>query len=122
MKFNWKTEKGNQVEIEMKKVKIDKTADGYKYGEEEIMDIESFIANGQKYNASIIKESMHHDYKDVVEFFINNKKMTVIIPEEVSEQIWGEERRTRKEIIEKNEKISKEYEDHVNKMNQIMNQ
>jgi vacuolar-type H+-ATPase subunit F/Vma7 len=120
MRFNWKTEKGNKIELVVETAKRPLTSDGIEYGKEEYKKIERFIANGKEFDATFITESMHHNYKDLVSFFVNGKEMLVIIPDEVSEVIWGEERRAHSEAFDRSLKIDQEYEEHYNKVLKTM--
>ncbi|NLK38266.1 MAG: hypothetical protein GX299_09330 [Epulopiscium sp.] len=115
MKFNWKTEKGNQVELIVKETILDKTADGTKYGEEIFKAVGSFKANGKEYNAQFMTDKG----RDVIVFYLNNKEMTVIIPQEIVSKIWPE-RKAQAEAFDKSLKMDQEYEAHYNKVLKTM--
>jgi len=120
--YEWKTQKGNQIELTVVEGKMELTADGQEYGEETYKEIKKFVMAGTEYEADFNTESMNHGYKDLVEFFMNDKKMIVIIPDDISEAIWGAERKVAREISEKNDKVYAEYKKDYDKVINVLNQ
>lgn len=116
--MKWMTEKGNEIELIVGEAQIDKTADGTIYAEETYKTIEKFVAAGTEYSADFTKDKG----QDVIKFFINNKEMIVIIPENIVDRIWGTERAARKEAAAKSFELEQEYERNYNKIINTVNQ
>lgn len=116
MKFNWNTEKGAKIEIEIteEKVKVNNTinADGDKVTTEKLKweyTLNSLKVNGQEFKGE-------YNYSNIT-FKMGGRIATIIIPENIRKQIaagWFAE-------AENKMKVETEFENGRRKINEAMN-
>lgn len=113
--YTWTTEKGAKVEIEVKKTKIEKDCGyGVKKDGGILTTIESMKVNGK----DIGQAGFNGD--SFIEFHIGNQRALAPVPEEIQEQIFGEERRAAEARREAEAKAEREYQEHYNKVRRAM--
>lgn len=113
--YTWTTEKGAKVEIEVKKKKIEKDCGyGVKKDDGILTTIESMKVNGKDIGRAGFNSN------SFVEFHIGSQRALAPVPEEIQEQIFGEERRATEARWEAESKAEQEYLEHYNKVRRAM--
>lgn len=134
MKYSWTTARGAKIDLDID-VKVITEETLWNDGNEVTVPchkwqytINSLIVNGREMKAGTYKqqigrwpENVHYAFGVYV--MVNGKKQKALveIPDEIENEIYGEERRYRNEQIKRELAVGEEYEKHYNAVMDMMN-
>lgn len=134
MKYSWNTAHRAKIELDIdKKVITEETL--WNEGNELTVPchkwqytINSLLVNGQEMKAGAYKqqigrwpENVHHAFVVFVVAHGKKQKAFIEIPDEIENEIYGEERAYQKAKVEKELSVGEEYEKHYNAVIDMMN-
>ena len=115
-RYTWTTEKGARVEMVVKTVTLQDTIDGDAAGTTAVKLIDSLTIDGTAYDAEF------GDIKgqDAATFKVGRQVGAVILPDDVVEALWGDERRAEAARTERAIKAEADYQAHRDRMRRAM--
>lgn len=115
--YSWTTKKGVKVEITVELREVERTlADGWIKETTTVKVITRLAINGKDLKGSFT----NYQGRDAIETRISNKRAIVMLPEKIAEAIFGEERRAKKERLERELAAEQEYLESYNKVLRTM--
>ena len=104
--YNWTTAKGAKVELTIEERTYTETlADGAIEEERTYKAVEEMTVNGMAIEGAAFKGDR------AIEFNLRGNRQVALIPEDVQEQVWGEERKAMRARLEKEEAAEKKYQE-----------
>lgn len=133
MKYSWNTARGAKIDLDIDKKVITEDAiwnDGNEVTvpcHEWQYTINSLLVNGQEMKAGAYKQQIgrwpdtHYAFAVCVVAHGKKQKAFVEIPDEIEDEIYGEERRYQSKKIEQELAVGEEYERHYNAVMEMLN-
>lgn len=133
MKYSWNTARGAKIDLDVDKKVITEEAiwnDGNEVTvscHEWQYTINSLLVNGKEMKAGAYKQQIgrcpdtHYAFAVCVVAHGKKQKALVEIPDEIEDEIYGEERRYQSKKIERELAVGEEYERHYNAVMEMLN-